>query len=461
MKLAVLGAGPGGYVAAIRAAQSGAEVTVIERDEVGGVCLNRGCIPTKTLIVSCELLAAARKSESFGIDISGKIVPNLSRILERKNKVVDTLVRGIVDIFRSHGIILKKGQGILTSARSMSVTAAAGEYEKIGFDRLIIATGSRPLEIPSFPFNSKRIISSDDALRINEIPKSLLIIGAGVIGCEYADIFNGLGSEVTIIEKLPRALPAEDAEISGLFERELKKKKIKLYTNVVVEKVDIMADGIRVVLPGGKEISAEKALVSVGRDFNTNGIGIEEAGVAKGVCGEICVNDAMETNVPGIYAAGDVTGGIMLAHVASMQGIVAARNIMGGRERIDYAAVPSAIFTSPEIASVGLKEYEAAEKGIKVRTGHFPFRALGKAHALGEIDGMVKIVSDHLSDKVLGVHIIGPRSSDLIHEAALAVRKGLTTKDISETMHAHPTFSEALREAAEDVHGEAIHIIKR
>lgn len=461
MKLAILGAGPGGYVAAIKAAQLGAQVTVIEKHEVGGTCLNWGCIPTKALVASSEILAKTRKLEDFGIELKGEIVPNFSRIIERKNKIVNTQVKGIRSLFKSWGIALKEGRGVLTSPHEITVTSIDGSTEKIESDKIIIATGSRPFQIQQLPFDGKRILSSDDVLTLREIPRSLLIIGAGAIGCEFACIFKELGSEVTIIEMLPRAIATEDFEISELLARELKKKKIKLLTNIKAERMDIINDAVHVFLTDGKEIVAEKVLVSVGRLFNSDGIGIEEIGIQKGVGGEISVNDKMETNIPGIYAIGDVIGGFMLAHVASREGIIAARNIMGGEERIDYNAVPSAIFTSPEIASVGLREQQAAEQGIKVRTGHVQFRALAKAHTIGEIEGLIKIVSDEQSDKVLGVHIIGPHASDLIHEAVLAIRNGLKTKDIAGTMHAHPTLSEVLMEAAEDVHGKAIHVRKK
>lgn len=264
-----------------------------------------------------------------------------------------------------------------------------------------------------------------------------------------------------MVEMLPRAVATEDSEISELLERELKKKKIKLHTGVRAEKVDLKNDGVHVLLTDGKEIVVEKVLVSVGRVFNSAGIGLEEAGILKGVCGEIIVDEKMQTNLPGVYAVGDVTGGLLLAHVASRQGIVAARNIMGGNNIMDYTVVPAAIFTSPEIASVGIREQQAEEKGLKIKTGHFQFRALAKAHILGEIEGLIKIVADQSSDRVLGVHIIGPHASDLIHEAALAIKHGLKVKDITETIHAHPTLSETLVEAAEDVHGEAIHAPKR
>lgn len=461
MKLSILGSGPGGYVAALKAAQSGAQVTVIEETEVGGTCLNRGCIPTKSLIASCEVLAKARKLNDYGIELKGEILPNFSVILERKDRIVNTQVKGIRSLFKSWGITVKEGRGILTSPREILFTSKEGLKEKIESDTIIIATGSRPSEIPAFPLDGNKILSSDDILKLQEIPKSILIIGAGVIGCEFACIFKELGSEITMVEMLPRAVATEDSEISELLERELKKKKIKLHTGVRAEKVDLKNDGVHVLLTDGKEIVVEKVLVSVGRVFNSAGIGLEEAGILKGVCGEIIVDEKMQTNLPGVYAVGDVTGGLLLAHVASRQGIVAARNIMGGNNIMDYTVVPAAIFTSPEIASVGIREQQAEEKGLKIKTGHFQFRALAKAHILGEIEGLIKIVADQSSDRVLGVHIIGPHASDLIHEAALAIKHGLKVKDITETIHAHPTLSETLVEAAEDVHGEAIHAPKR
>ncbi len=461
MKLAILGAGPGGYVAAIKAAQLGARVTIIEESEVGCTCLNRGCIPTKALVASSQMLAKVRELEDFGIELKGKAIPNFSRIIERKNKIVNTQVKGIRGLFKSWGITLKEGRGALLSPNKIEVTAKDGTAEKIESDRIIIATGSRPSQIPSFPFDGNRIISSDEALNLTEIPKSLLIVGAGVIGCEFACIYKELGSDVSMVEMLPRAVATEDIEISELLEKELKKKKIKLYKNVKVEKADVRNDGVHALLPDGKEIVTEKVLVSIGRAFNSDGIGLEEIGINKGRRGEIIVNEKMETNVPGVYAVGDVIGGLLLAHVASREGITAAKNVMGGDDKIDYSVVPAAIFTSPEIASVGLREQQAAEKGIKIKTGHFQFRALGKAHIMGEITGIIKIVSDEKSDMVLGVHIIGPHASDIIHEASLAIRSGIKVKDISETIHAHPTLSEGLMEAAEDVHGEAIHVPKK
>lgn len=461
MKIAVLGGGPGGYVAALKAAQLGAQVIVVESSEVGGTCLNWGCIPTKALLASAEALHKARNLSDYGIELNGSVTPNLSLIMERKNKVVSTQVKGIRALFKSWGVELIEGRGRLTGPTSIEVEKKDGSTATIAADKIIIATGSRPAELPAFKFDGKNILSSNEALTITDIPKSMLIIGAGVIGCEFACIYNELGAEVTMIEMMPRAVSTEDEEISELLAKELKKKKIKLLTGVGVTKVEKMPDGMHAHLPDGKEIAAEKILVSIGRALNSDNIGLESVGINRGKRGEIIVDNRMETNIKGVYAAGDVIGRIMLAHVASTEGIVAAENICGRDTTMDYSVVPAAIFTSPEIGSVGLRENQAADKGIKTRIGRFQFRALGKAHAMGEISGFVKIIADAGTDKILGVHIIGPHASDLVHEAAVAMKAGLTARDIAATIHAHPTLSEGLLEASEDVHGNAVHVPKK
>lgn len=461
MRIIILGGGPAGYVGALKAAQLGAEVTVIEDTEVGGTCLNRGCIPTKTMIASAEIFNKVRNCTEYGLDFNGSVYPNIQKIIERKNKVVSIQVKGIRSLFKSWGVNLIEGKGILLSPEKVEVEKRNGTREVISADRIIIATGSRPAQIPTFPFDGERVLSSDDALNIKEIPKSLLIVGAGVIGCEFACIFSEFGTDITIVEMLSRAVSTEDVEISELLERELKKKKIKLITGVSVSKVEGTKDGMRTYLSDGREIVTEKILVSIGRALNSENIGLEAVGIHKGPRGEIIVDERMETNISGIYAAGDVTGGILLAHVASREGIVAAINACGGDARMDYSVVPAAIFTSPEIASVGLREHQASEKGISIRTGHFQFRGLGKAHAMGEISGFVKIISDVKDDRILGAHIIGPHASDLIHEIAVAMKAGLRVRDIASTIHAHPTLAEGIMEASEDVHGEAIHLPKR
>ncbi|MCI0468553.1 MAG: dihydrolipoyl dehydrogenase, partial [Nitrospirae bacterium] len=393
MKLTIIGAGPGGYVAALKSAQLGAQVTIIEDTEVGGTCLNRGCIPTKALVGSVEALHKAKNLEDFGIEITGEVIPNLAKIMERKNKVVATQVKGIRALFKSWGVTLIEGRGQLRSAVSIDVHKKDNSKEIIETDKVIIATGSRPAQIPIFPFDGEKILSSDDALNIKSIPKSIIIIGAGVIGCEFACIFKELGTEVTMVEMMPGAVSTEDTEISGILEKELKKKKIKLLTSTKVEKAAAKEDGVHVFLADGKELIAEKLLVSIGRSLNSENIGLEAAGIERGARGEIKVNEKMETNVSGVYAIGDVTGGMLLAHVASKQGLIAAYNACGIEKRIDYSVVPAAIFTSPEIGSVGLRERQAEEKGIRVNIGRFQFRALGKAHAMGEISGMIKVVA--------------------------------------------------------------------
>jgi dihydrolipoamide dehydrogenase len=457
VRLTVIGAGPGGYVAALRAAQLGSQVTVIEDTEVGGTCLNRGCIPTKALLASTEAYATARDVERFGIELKGTVTPNLRKMMKRKDKVVGTQVKGIRGLLKNWGVNLIEGRGRLKDRERVEVTGKDGKSETLRTDKIIIATGSRPARIPAFPFDGGNILSSDDALRLTEIPGSIIIIGAGVIGCEWACIFSELGTDVTMVEMLPRAVSTEDTGVSALLAKELKKKKIKLITGVGAEKVEVKENGVRALLADGKELEARMMLVSIGRALNSEDLGLEALGVSVGERGDVQVNGKTETSVEGIYAVGDVTGGMMLAHSASKEGMVAAANACGGDEKMDYSAVPAAIFTSPEIASVGLRDFQAEEKGVKARTGNFQYRGLGKAHAMGEISGFMKIISDYETDRVLGAHIIGAHASDIIHEAALAIKAGLKAKDIADTVHAHPTLSEGLMEAAEDVHGAAIH----
>jgi dihydrolipoamide dehydrogenase len=461
VKVVVIGSGPGGYVASIKAAQLGAEVTVIEDDEVGGTCLNWGCIPTKTVIASAEMYSKTRELEAFGIELKGEVAANLLKIQERKNKVVGTQVKGIRSLLKSWGITLKEGRGVLISPKEIEVISKSGDKERVPADRIIVATGSRPFSIPAFPFDGQRIISSNEAVNLSEIPRSLLIVGAGVIGSEFACIYSALGSDVTMVEMMNRAVATEDHEVSELLEREFRKKKIKLFTKTGVQKVELRDDGAHAFVTDGKELVAEKVLVSIGRTLNSDNIGLETVGIERGKKSEIVVNSRMETTVPGIYAIGDVVGGMLLAHVASREGIVAASNAMGIDAVMDYSAVPAAIFTSPEIASVGLREFQAAEKGLKIRTGRFLFRGLGKAHAIGEIAGFIKVIADEATDRIVGAHIVGPHASDLIHEYAVAMQNGLTARDIARTIHAHPTLSEGLMEAAEDVHGEAIHVPRK
>ena len=460
-RVVIIGSGPGGYVAAIRGAQLGCEVTVIEDTEVGGTCLNRGCIPTKTLIASAEALQKVRHADEFGIEIKGEITFSMAKMMERKDKIVGNLVKGIRALFKSHGVNLVEGRGAILSPTEVEITARDGSRSTVQTDKIIIATGSRPARMALFPFDGEKVITSDEALNLKETPKSVLIVGAGVIGCEFACILNELGSEVTMVEMMDRAVATEDPEIASTLERELKKKKIKLITSAKITKVEKTDSGVTATLEDGKTITAELCLVSIGRALNNENIGLEKVGVAQGKRGEITVNERMETNIPGIFAIGDITGKIMLAHVASTQGLVAIENIMGHERVMNYDVIPAGIFTMPEIGSVGLREHWASAQGIDIKIGRFNFRTLGKAQAMGEIAGMVKIIADAKTDKVLGCHIIGAHATDIIHEAAVAMQKGMTVKELGETIHSHPTLSEAVMEAAEDLHGLCIHALKR
>ena len=453
-KVIILGGGPAGYVAAIRAAQLGGEVTVVERDRLGGTCLNRGCIPTKALLASVEVLSSSRQGEKFGLKV-GDVSPDFSAMLSRKDKIVEQLVKGVEFLFKSRKINLLKGEGKFLEPKVIEVAKEDGSKERLEGDRIIIATGSEPAKPSLFSFDGEKIITSNEALVLNKIPGSLLIVGAGVIGVEFASIFRELGTEVTIVEMLPQILPTEDEEVVQILEREFKKKRIKVHTGTKIEKVENLESRVRSRLSSGETIESEKVLVAVGRKLNSEGLDRIGLKIEKG---KVLVNERMETNIPELYAAGDVTGGVLLAHKASAEGIVAAENALGKTLTMDYKVIPSCIFSHPEVASVGLSEKKAKEEGASIKVGKFPFRALGKAQALGRFEGLVKIVADADSDEILGVHIIGPQATDLIAEGALAMRMEATVEDLAKTIHAHPTLSEAMMEAAHALHNRAIHL---
>jgi dihydrolipoamide dehydrogenase len=473
----IIGAGPGGYIAAIRAAQLGARVVVIEQEAVGGTCLNWGCIPTKTIKATAEAIEQLHRARELGIDLEGGFRPNLERIMSRKNEVIQILAAGIRNIFKSYGIEYLEGTARVPDPRTLRVTGSAGDSRDLAVDRLIIASGSKPLVFPAFPFDGEHILSSNDALVLKEIPESILIVGAGVIGCEFAFIFQALGSRVTVVEALPRVigLPSVDEDCSKILQREMKKKKIALYLDKTVEKTKIRGGSVKVTIGPSPllkevkekdkmpvEVEVQKMLVSIGRQSNADGLGLKELGLEMDDRGWIAADEKLETNIPGIYAIGDALGPpkIMLAHVASSEGIVAAENIMGHDRKMNYETVPAGIFTFPEVANVGLTEPQAREKGREVRSDSFSFRGLGKPQAMGEIVGQVKIVSDSRSGQVLGVHIIGPHATDLIAEGTLAVQLGATVQDLSQTIHAHPTLAEAVLEAAHKAVGAGLHGLK-
>lgn len=463
-KMAVLGAGPGGYIAAIRAAQLGAEVTVIEADNVGGTCLNHGCIPSKIMITTAEMLEKFHRAAEFGLTVEGGVRPDMQRLMARKNAVIKSQIKGILNIFKHHGIQLIKGSGYIKGP-GMAAVKQQGEDLEVPWDKLILATGTTPFEIPAFPFDGHKILSSDHALSLEKVPKSIMIVGGGVIGCEFAFILSALGAKVTVVEALSRMLPlpSVDEACSKVLQREMKKRKIKFIVNRTVDAFEDDGEKLRVTIgpspflenPSEKDkksmtAEVDQMLVCIGRKTNISDIGLETIGVKPDEKGWIVANERMETGVVGVYAIGDLLGPskIMLAHVASTEAMVAAENAMGGSRTMDYTVVPGAIFTTPEVANVGLSEVQAREQGHNVRADSVLFRTLGKAQVIGEIAGEARIISDVDSGKILGVHIVGPHATDLIAEAALAMRMGGSVKNLAETIHAHPTLAEIMLEVS-------------
>jgi len=467
--IAILGAGPGGYVAAIRAAQLGARVTIIEREQLGGVCLNWGCIPSKALLAIVELGDKLKKADDLGLVLQGAVGYDLARMVARKDRVVATLVKGIATLLKGWSIEHVIGQGTVKDARTIVVTKSDGATQEILADAVVVATGSSWPDLPQFPIDGQQILTSRHMLDRTVPPASLVILGAGVEGCEFASLWSGLGTQVTIIELQPRVLPLEDEEISSTMARELKKRGVTVLTGTTIEKCERRSETVVVQCQDGTTIEAETLLISVGRGLNSCGIGLEPLGVQLGRRGEVVVNDRMETNVPGLYAIGDVTGKAMLAHVASTQGQVAVENILGHQRTIDYDVIPAGIFTLPEIGRVGLTEQSARERAQDkgknpeqaVKVGRFRYAGLGKAQATGETTGFFKVIADAETDKILGVHILGAHAADLIHEAALAMQVGATVEQVAKLIHAHPTLAEGLMEAVEDVAGLAIHQLRK
>lgn len=458
--VAVMGGGPGGYVAAIRAAQLGGRVVLVEKEKLGGVCLNRGCIPTKTLLRSAEKWEGLSRCAEFGLKAEN-IGFDYAVIAERKNNVVAGLRGGIEQLVKSNNITVINGTAVLTGARQLEVSTAS-EQVAISAGSIIIATGSVPSTIPVAGHDLPEVITSDQLLELTQVPKSLVVVGAGVVGIEFGAIMKAFGCEVTIVEMLPTILPMLDSELVKRMGLLLRKQGIKTLTGAKVTAIEAAADGVTVKVETGKgvqDIRADKVLIATGRQPVTEGLGLGMAGVIFGRSG-IQVNSRMETNVAGIYAIGDVTGQSMLAHTASAAGIVAAENAMGLSAVMDYGAIPSCIFTHPEIASVGLTEEQAKTQNIDYKSSKFNFAANGKAVTMGETDGLVKIIAEAASGKVLGMHILGPHASDLIMEGALAIRNGLTARDIAHTVHPHPTLSETVMESAHGIYGDIIHQVK-
>jgi dihydrolipoamide dehydrogenase len=473
-RVTILGAGPGGYVAAVRAAQLGAAVTVVEREQVGGTCLNRGCIPSKIMKTSAELLEKFHQADAFGIRTEGRALLDMATLMARKQKVLTTQIKGIEALLAHHKIDLVRGHARIDGPGRVSATGQDGQVNRWTWDRLIIATGSEPFAVPAFPFDGRRILSSNHILEIEQVPESIVIVGGGVIGCEFACILSAMGAEVIVVEALDRLLPlpSVDAGCSRVLEREMKKRKIKFYVNRVVESIEPAGEGLTVTIgpsPRASDLKARdkvpvtetaaRALVCIGRSPNTKDIGLAAIGLATDAKGWIPVDDRLRTGVPGVYAIGDVLGPerVMLAHVASTEAMLAAENALGADRAMDYTAVPGAIFTMPEVACVGLTEAQAKDRGIDARTDTVLFRTIGKAQVIGELAGQATLVSDGGSGKILGVHIIGPHATDLLGEGSLAVSNHLRVADIAGTIHAHPTLAEIMLEAALKASGKALH----
>lgn len=443
--IAVLGAGPGGYPAAIRAAQLGKKVALIEAKDLGGTCLNRGCIPSKALIANAEVYHNIQRAQEFGIGVSD-IKIDYEAMAKRKDQVVTKMRKGLEGLIASNKITVIKGFGTLISPKEIQVKGDKDVV--IAADKIIIATGSEPRSISAFPFDYKQIHDSTSLLELRQLPSKIAIIGGGVIGCEFASLFATLGSKVTIIELLPRILPMEAEAVSTALAKAFLKKGIVIETGAKVEKIDKSSKGISVKTADGKTFESDIALVSVGRTLNTTNIGLDKAGVKVEPNGMIPVNAKMETNVPGIYAVGDIASKWWLAHVATHQGVIAADNACGHSSTMYYNAIPSVTFTQPEIGTVGLPLEEALKQGYDAVVGAFPFQALGKSQAIIEADGFAQLVIDRKTGQILGAQVVGYDASTLIAEMALAITNELTVECIAETIHAHPTLPEAWLEAA-------------
>lgn len=461
--IAILGGGPGGYVAAIRAAQLGFKTVVIDKDNLGGICLNWGCIPTKSLLKNAELYDNIKNhSSDFGIKVQG-LEFDFTRIIKRSRDIAERMAKNIELLMKKNKIDRVRGFGKLISNNEIEILDNEGKkVNTVSADKIIIATGARPKSIPAIPVDRKMIITSSEAMTLPELPKELIVIGGGAIGIEFAYFYSVLGTKVTIIEMLDNILPIEDSEVSVTLEKSFKKRGIEIYTKTSVEKAEVKGDKVFVTISkdgAKKELSADKVLNAIGVTGNVEGFGLEELGLEL-YKNHIKVNKSTyETNVKGLYAIGDVIGPPWLAHVASHEGIHCVEKIKGlDIQDIDYNSIPGCTFCQPQVASIGFTEAKAKEAGYEIKIGKFPFMASGKAFAIGEREGFVKFIFDAKYGEILGVHIIGPEATELIAEAGLAKALEATGESIIKTIHAHPTLAETLMEASAAAYGEAIHI---
>ena len=454
----IIGSGPGGYVCAIRCAQLGLKTVLVEKDALGGVCLNWGCIPTKALYAATKLLQTAKSADAMGISF-GEAQINLPKLAAWKSSVVTELTTGIAALLRKAGVEVISSRGRLAGEGRVKLSTG----QTISASRIVLATGSRPIEIPGFSFDQEPVWSSDDALELREIPERLLVIGGGVIGLELATIYRRLGSAVTVVELLPEILSVVDLDrrtISTL-KHSLRTQGIEILTNTAAESWQVAPGGVDVRLADGNALESDRILLAVGRRPNSDDLGLDAAGVEIDRRGLVRVSDKLETTASGVFAIGDLVPGPMLAHKASAEGIALAEQFAGGSPEFDVNLIPQAIFTDPEVSSVGLSEIRAKQAEDSIVVGRFPYAALGKALGMREPDGFFQIVARGTDHRILGAQIVGAEASDLIAEAALAVRKGLTLEALAETVHAHPTLPEGLKEAAENALGRAIHIANR
>lgn len=454
----VIGAGPGGYVAAIRAAQLGMSAAVIEDDNLGGVCLNWGCIPSKSLLRNAEVLELIKNADDYGISV-GEVSYDYGKAIDRSRQVVRRLTSGVGALLRKNGVEHVSGRATLQSANTVAIN---GSGRLISADNIIIATGARARHIPGIPVDGETVLTSREAIVLREVPSRIVIVGGGAIGVEFADVYHSYGAEVMIVEMLPRLVPLEDEEISQQLERVFRRRGIRYKTGAMVKDVAVSnhTATVTVAEADGSEIEVEcdKVLVAIGVQGNSDGIGLEAAGV-QAERGFIPVDDEMRTNVPGVYAIGDVTGKLPLAHVASAQGVTAVEAIAGLNPMpLDYTLMPRATYCRPQIASFGLTEQQAADSGHSFKVGRFPMAASGKALAMGESHGMVKLVVDNEVGELLGAHMIGPEATELLGEVGLSRLLEGTTTELGWLVHPHPTISETIKEAALAVEGEAIHI---
>jgi len=455
----ILGGGSGGYACALRSAQLGLKVALIERDKLGGTCLHRGCIPTKALLHSAELLDEIRHAGQFGIGV-GEPALDIAKVHAYKRDVVDKSAKGIEGLFKKYKAEGIHGHGRLTGAHEVEVTAADGSRRTLSTRFVMIATGSVPREIRIAPTDGTRIVNSDHVLELERVPKSIVVLGAGAVGTEFASVYRSFGADVTLVEMLPRVLPIEDEEVSKELDRQLRKRDIKVMTGTQLVGAEVAEAGVKVrVRKGDKEsaLEAELLLVAIGRAPVTGDVGLDRVGLETDR-GYVPVDGYMRTRVPNVYAIGDVVNTPWLAHVASAEGILAVEHMAGLEVRpLNYDLTPSCTYCEPEVGSVGLTEARARERGHDVEVGKFSFMASGKARILGKAAGFVKVVRDRKYDEVLGVHIVGPHATDLIAEACVALRLEATAEELYRTIHAHPTLSEAVMEAAHASHGNPIH----